>query len=102
MEGAALISRLGALLLLSTLLIVRIASGEDLHGGAYPRSDDIYAPPIMRPAPAASKGSNFPPWTDRSRRLNPRWDYDGDGIPTYLETDPLDDPDNSYERASWR
>jgi hypothetical protein len=56
----------------------------------------------MRPAPAASQGSNFPPWAKRSRRLNPRWDYDGDGIPNYLDTDPFDDPDNSYERTSWR
>lgn len=78
---------------------------KDVKVKGYYRKDGTYVRPHIRSSPDSIKSNNYGPSKRSSELMNPRSrDYDGDGIPNYLDSDSdndgiLDDVDsNPYGR----
>ena len=65
---------------------------RDVHVRGYYRKDGTYVRPHVRSSPDAYKWNNYGPSKNSSQLMNPRSrDYDGDGIPNYLDRDSDND-----------
>jgi hypothetical protein len=79
------------------------AFAGDVWVNGYQRSNGTYVRGHYRSAPDSSRSNNYGPSTSNVERVSPKTrDWDGDGIPNYLDTnddkdEKLDDDDgNQY------
>jgi hypothetical protein len=65
---------------------------KDVYVGGYYRKDGTYVRPHVRSSPDGYKWNNYGPSRNSGELMNPRSrDYDGDGIPNYLDRDSDND-----------
>jgi hypothetical protein len=68
------------------------AFAGDVWVNGYRRSNGTYVRGHYRSAPDSSRSNNYGPSTSNAQRVNPKTrDWDGDGIPNYLDTDDDND-----------
>lgn len=79
------------------------AFAGDVWVNGYHRSNGTYVRGHYRSAPDSSKSNNYGPSTSNAERFRPKTrDWDGDGIPNYLDTN--DDKDamlDDYDRNQY-
>ena len=80
------------LLLLNFSVTPSFLFAKDVYVKGYYRKNGTYVRPHIRSAPDRYKWNNYGPSTNSKQLMNPRSrDYDGDGIPNYLDRDDDND-----------
>lgn len=73
-------------------LLPSLLFAKDVYVKGYYRKDGTYVRPHVRSAPDGYKWNNYGPSEDSWQLTNPRSrDYDGDGVPNYLDRDSDND-----------
>ena len=86
---------------LCIFLASTVVWARDVYVRGYYRSDGTYVRPHVRSSPDAYRWNNYGPSQSDNELMNGRIrDYDGDGVPNYLDKDDdndgiFDDDDNT-------